>query len=662
MGHTVNATPLSYDSRTETCGIVQHVQQQETASRRPAAGDRQPAWAWLLVAALALLSGYLGALGSPYLDPVRDIYWAHRIASFAEWPLVGPEIGFFTHLGPIWYYLLAPALWIDASFTAVAAWAGLLQGSQFIAALALGRALGQWRCGLLLALLLALPGLTSFTYQSFNHFNLVPATVLGLLLAARRDWQQPGPVSAFVLGLMFTLMLHAHPATLALGWIVVVTWLSASGRGLRGLLLAAGAILPFVPLLFAAATDRLPPTPTGGALAHLDSHFDIASVAETPILLWHILVSGTRHGLILVTQGAPIMLPVLTAALLLILALALAGLPALVSLRGWREGAALLAVAIVLQTTAALLMRSEILWYMVLSVPTLALVLLAYALTVIEWSPLRRAVLPLTIAIGVGSLATLLVTLIFTNDDNGRRHFPAAFMMNLQAGADAGVSVPGPQLSFRGSDRLARALCSETRPLILHGAVAQQADTLTDLGAALHCPDRRPSPVIGGRPEADATRWLAVGPVIAEALDRPADDQLESLHFYPVGRVLYPARSEPLARAREYPPRSRSAADSTPRELMFSLPCTQPLLISNPYPWWAQMVIESVSADGRALDPDATDTVSRLYRPDDCHDRTQTRWQVRFRAPKSMPPDIVSIATSSAARSSGSGYHQHIAQ
>lgn len=627
------------------------MQQRATPSSLPTAASTPPAWAWLLVIGLMLVSGYAGGLGSPYLDPVRDIYWAHRIANGAEWPLVGPEIGFFTHLGPVWYYLLAPALWVEASFTAVAVWAGLLQGSQFVLALLLGRALGHWRFGLLLALLLAGPGLHTFMYQSFNHFNLVPAAVLGLMLAAWHEHRHPAPRNALLLGLVFSLMLHAHPATLALGWIPLVVWLQGPRRGLRLAMLVAGALLPVIPLLFAAATGNLPDTPTAGALAHLSEHFDLKALAAAPALLWHILIGGTRHGLTLVTQGGSSMLPVLTGGLVLIIVLALAGLPALVK-REHRRGGVLVAVAgIVVQTVGALLMRAETLWYMVLAVPTLALVVLAAMLAAVEGPRLRRLVLPLTAAVSLTSMATLLFTLLATADDNGRRHFPAGFMMNLQAGAAAGSSNPGPQLSFRGSDRLARALCAVTDPVVLHAAVAQQADTLTDLGAALHCPDQALSAVIGGQPEADLPRWLAVGPRIAAAIDRPAEGQLESLHFYSVGQVLHPVRSEPLARARDYPPRPRTPAPATPRTLRFTAPCAEPLVVSNPYPWWASITVENVTANDQPLQPAAADSVSRLYRFDACRDGNSIRWQVDVRAPPSMPPDVVTIAPAPKARS-----------
>lgn len=600
----------------------------------------------MLVVGMAVFSAYLGLLGSPYLDPVRDIYWAHRIASFAEWPAVGPEIGFFTHLGPVWYYALAPALWVNESFAAVAAWAGLLQGSQFILALLLGRALGQWRIGLLLALLLALPGLHTFMYQSFNHFNLVPTALLALLLLAWRDWRRATPASALGLGLVFSLMLHAHPATIALGWIPMLVWLAAPRRLVRIVMLGAGALLPFLPLIVAAAAGGLPDTPTGGALAHLSDHFDISALAATPALLWHILIGGTHHGLVLLTQGASFMYPVLFAGMILIVALAALGLPSLVKDKGSALVAVVIVLAIASQTAAALLMRSETLWYMMLAVPTLAFALIAVLLAALDGPLLRRVIMGLTLVLSLTSLATLLVTLLETNDDNGRRHFPAAFMMNLQAGAAAGVSYPGPQLSFSGSDRLGRALCSVNEPLILHGAVAQQADTLTDLILTLHCPEQATPAVIGGQPDAERLRWLAVGPGIAEAIERPADGQLESLHFYPVGTVLYPSRSEPLARARDYPPRPRAAPAPAARELSFTAPCSESLLISNPYPWWAPMTFEAVRANGQEVSASATDSVSRLYRFDTCDAETATSWQVIFRAPVSMPPDIVTLASS----------------
>ncbi|TVQ35497.1 MAG: hypothetical protein EA370_09215 [Wenzhouxiangella sp.] len=616
----------------------EHLNPASQTSRLPEQSDA-PVWAWLIIALLVLISIATGLLGSPYLDPIRDVYWAHRIASGQELPLVGPEIGFFTHLGPLWYYLLAPALWLDSSLAAVAAWAGLLQGLQYPLALALGQCLGRWRFGFCLALLLCLPGLTSFSSLSFNHFNLVPAALIGLLLASCHDHVRRSPISAGLVGLTFALLVHAHPATLALAWLPLLLLLPDRHLLIRRCgLMAAGFLVPFLPLLLAAMTSGLPETPTGSLAAHLGSHWSWTAALGAPWLVWYSLVDGFRHGLILSTQGLPLMawpLGLATAALLL---LSLFGLPQVVRCPRLKQVLIIALVGILVQSLAALLMRAEVLWYMMLAVPTLAMMIPAAGLSML---PRHLALVP-PVLVGLACCLALLGSMLATADDNGRRHFPAAFMMNLMAGGAAGVSHAGPQLSFHGSDRLARWLCRDSANRHLHGALAQQADTLTDLVFDLYCPNDKPMIRISGTGEA-TQHDFALGPSVAAALPFAPARRLEALHFFPVATVLHPPSGVALARGRDYPPRERSMATSQLRELSFETPTGHWLVISNPFPWWAEMPIIEVRANGQVLTAIAVDTVSQLYHCPDCPVDPMMSWRVRFRSPDHLQPDIVSL-------------------
>ena len=610
-------------------------------TREPGPDRDAPTWAWLLAGLLMLVAVATGLLGSPYLDPIRDVYWAHRIASGQALPLVGPEIGFFTHLGPLWFYLLAPALWLNSSLATVAAWAGLLQGLQFPLALALGQRLGHWRLGLYLALLLCLPSLSSFSSLSFNHFNLVPAALIGLLLAAFHDQARKSLVSASMVGLVFSLLVHAHPATLALAWIPA--WLLLEDRRSllqRGSAMAFAFILPFLPLALQALTQGLPATPTGSASAHLAEHLSWSAALDTPRLVGHVLVDGFHHGLVLSTQGWPALAWPLGAAAAALLLLSLAGLPT-----AWRHrrlrGLLIVALAgVVMQSLGALLMRSEVLWYMMLAVPTLAMVIAAIGLSQL---PDRLALVPGTL-IGLCASLALLGSLLATSDDNGQRHFPAAFMMNLMAGGAAGTSHAGPQLSFHGSDRLARWLCAGTQPRHLHGALAQQADTLTDLVFDLYCPRQRPDVRIMGS-SSSAQGVFALSPALARALPFPARETLEALHFFPIAAVHHPVQAIPLAHAGDYPPRARSLAGSELREIEFGTAPGRWLIISNPFPWWAEMSVVEVRANQHLLTALATDTVSQIFYCAQCSPEQTIDWQVRYRSPEHLQPDIISLDT-----------------
>ena len=614
---------------------------------RPAAGARlavakPPWWSWVVIALLVSISTGAGLLGSPYLDPIRDIHQAWLIASFKDWPLVGPEIGFFTHLGPLWFYLLAPVLALGGSFAAVSAWCGFLLGLKYPLALLLGRQLGNWRLGLILALLLALPGLGTFTALSFNHLALVPAAVLALMLTGLRDWQMATYRSAFVLGLVFALALHAHPTLIALGWILPWLWWQAGNRPVRLLLMVQGAAIPFLPLVLAAILGKMPEAPTGGLFAHLDENLKPDAILALPGLVWHSLVGGLRHGLILTSQAAPWMSLLIAFGMLILALLGLAGTVTAWRTRGMRTMLLIGAIGSVLYSVQVIFMRTEIIWYMMLGLTPL--LLLAWAV-LLESAPVptRRLVMPACLTVGLGSAAMLLVSLLATADNSGERHFPTAFMMDLKTGAGSERPVPAPQLSFFGSASLARMLCSSEQAPILHGAVAQQADSLTGLAGDMYCPEHNYDVRIGGREPGGREHWLAVGPVIADALPINPDQQLESLYFFPIDQVIHPPAGLPVADAADYPPRPRQLAETHIETLEFELPGDHWLLLSQPFLWWAQTLILEVRANGLPQQAIAEDPLTALYACRDCRRHESVAWSVRYRSPIEMQPDLVSV-------------------
>jgi hypothetical protein len=601
-----------------------------------------PWWAWAVAGLLVIISTITGLLGSPYHDPIRDIHQAWLIASFSDWPLVGPEIGFFTHLGPLWYYLLAPVLALGGSLAVVSAWCGFLQGLQYPLALLLGRQLDNWRLGLILVLLLALPGLTTFTALSFNHLALVPAAVIALMLTGLRDWQLATYRSAFVVGLVFALALHAHPTVIALGWMLPWLWWQAGDRLIRLLLMLLGVAIPFLPLALAIVLGKMPETPTGGVIEHLGEHLNPEALLVLPELLWHSLAGGLRHGLILTTQGAPWMAPVIAGGMLILGLLGLVGL-----MSAWRGPGMRMLVLVgviggLLYASQVILMRAEIIWYMMLGMGPLLLLAWAALLESVP-PPGRRLVIPAGLVFGLGSAVMLLISLLATADNNGERHFPVAYMMNLKAGVMTEKTPPAPQLSFFGGARLARMLCRSEPAPILHGAVAQQADILTRLAGDMYCPGQPYDVRIGGIEPTGREHWLAVGPTIADALLLDPQHQLESLYFFPVARVIHPRTGLPLADAADYPPRQRRLAEARAEALHFELPGDHKLLISQPFLWWAQTLIVDVRANGQSLDPVAEDPLTLLYVCPECGPGEDVEWTVRYHSPAEMQPDIVSV-------------------
>ena len=213
---------------------------------------------WLIV--LALMALY--AAGYAYItfvtDTARDVGTGWRIAHGEELPLLGPYIGGRWKLGPIWFYVLAALVALGRSLTAVSLGVGALAALKLCFAYALGRRLHGRTLGLAWAALLALPGWGSIEQVVFTHFNLVEAAVLGTLLAAHRAWLAPSAARFALVGLAFSLAMHAHPTALVAAPVVVLAWWAARPGGAAQRLRAAAAIVigglvPLVPMLVSEA-------------------------------------------------------------------------------------------------------------------------------------------------------------------------------------------------------------------------------------------------------------------------------------------------------------------------------------------------------------------------------------------------------------------------
>ncbi|MGQ0799074.1 MAG: hypothetical protein ACT4NL_03045 [Pseudomarimonas sp.] len=183
-------------------------------------------------------------------DTWRDLYFAQRIASGAEWPLVGPVIGNLGHLGPLWYYTIGAAFALGGA-PAVLWTTGLLSGLKFPLGFLLGRRLGGTWAGGLFALALAVPGWSMFELLWPTHTSLVASTLLGLGLMTLAYRQQPSLARATGLGACAMLALHAHPTTLLLAALALIFGVQATAvwpQRLRdGALAGVVMLLPLLP-------------------------------------------------------------------------------------------------------------------------------------------------------------------------------------------------------------------------------------------------------------------------------------------------------------------------------------------------------------------------------------------------------------------------------
>ncbi|MCB1582590.1 MAG: hypothetical protein KDI92_05950 [Xanthomonadales bacterium] len=87
------------------------------------------------------------------LDSSRDLTKAYQIIEYHDWPALGPDIGGFFHVGPLWFYLLTvPAFF--GSLKLVALFVGVLAGLKFVMAYQLGKDWVNAQFGLLWAFVL----------------------------------------------------------------------------------------------------------------------------------------------------------------------------------------------------------------------------------------------------------------------------------------------------------------------------------------------------------------------------------------------------------------------------------------------------------------------------------------------------------------------------
>ncbi|MCI1730711.1 MAG: hypothetical protein LKM32_15425 [Chiayiivirga sp.] len=197
------------------------------------------------------------------LDAARDLVFAARIAQGELHPLQGPVINASAHLGPIWFYLLAPALAATKSTAAALALVGVLDALKFPLAYAIGQRVGGRSMGQFLALAMGFPNWSLGAVLLVTHTSLVQTTVLAAVLCAMRVQERDTPGRWATLGLALGLALHAHPATIVLFPLLLALFRACpvtdwGGWVPRGLLLGTCLLLPFLPMLLHEARHGWP--------------------------------------------------------------------------------------------------------------------------------------------------------------------------------------------------------------------------------------------------------------------------------------------------------------------------------------------------------------------------------------------------------------------
>lgn len=627
-----------------------------------------PAFVFALVALLMALMTLAAPFGSPYIDTARDVHAAWRIATGAGWPLLGPAIGYFTYLGPVWFYLLAAPVWLTSSYTGTALFVALIGSLKFPLAFYLGSRWLDWRLGLLWAGLLAWPGLWMYSLFTFSHFSVVETAVLVFALLAWLDWQRPTVPRAFATGIAFGLMLHAHPTTLLFGIILpVLWWRRGTRRAFRAIAYTVGCAVLLLPLAFAgpvgspvAGTD----TGIGPIIDYLRNLATPDSLGEGLVLWWNTLVLGGEAAVHLMAAGRDwslIVSTVLLAGLVLLLVVSVLGAAASMPFGNRKVGnlpdrrlsgigerihrTRWMVIAGVLGSvafaTVVAWMRAETAWYWMLGMSPLAtagLAALLWTLPVRHWRPLA---ITWVLAGGVLFLSLLLSGFWATAQDGSSRHFPGGLMTDLKRPSRAVTEHALPWLSFAATDRLGWRLCEEAAPVVLHGALGFILETLGETPSAIRC-GRDADLFVAGRGEHRDTRnWLGLGPRIHQALDIPVEAWIGPVALFENARAVYPDTAVPVASAGTYLARHLDRAPLQSVTLEFRARGSERLVISNVFYWWAAMEISSVEVSGKPATLTASDDITRLYACPECSPNDPTIWRLQLRINPNLPPDIL---------------------
>jgi hypothetical protein len=570
----------------------------------------------VLVAALMALhvAAALGSGGT--YDTVRDIFHARAIATGSEWPSTGPAISTIFHLGPVWYWILAPG-WAIGGMPGVVALIGLLSGLKFPFAWLLGRRIGGARMAALLVIGIAMPGWAFFETALLTHVAVVQASLLATLLAALRCRRTGRSRDAGLLGLCAGLAFHAHPSSLLLAGAVAAwgAWSSVPGDGAhsarRIAVVVAVAALPWIPYLFDQLRGGFPDR--GGVEAYATALGEHSILARLSGLLRAIAVGGfeamsmTAWRLDGATRGAA--LAAYIAAWLAAacgLALALRRVPAI------RAVAAACVAAILAQAAFLLAIRDITPVWMVFAfgVPMAVLFALGCEGLARGW-PGKALVSAIAGVIAAANIAALPGLRGAPVDESWLPAPPAGGMglmdvIERPVGIER-VVVPRPTWTDLG--RLAEPLCA---PSVVHGHYASFVDATHTVALSQAC-GAFDHVQLGGAVREGWQAFLGLSPRAAAAAGRHPDELIGGLAVFRGYRVVHGGTGLAPVEPRSHPARALHGRITKERYTVRlrgddSLVVAQ---IANGYFGTARIVVAWVDADRTPVYADATVNVYR---------------------------------------------------
>ncbi|MEO6689960.1 MAG: hypothetical protein ABIS07_07225 [Dokdonella sp.] len=570
------------------------------------------------------------------MDLARDVFIALRVLHGEAFPLTGPIFGGVFHLGPVWDYLLALLLALCGSrWQGVIAMLGVLIAAQIPLAYLAGKALDGRRTGVLWACLLSLPSWDTFQFLLPSHPSLVAPLALAFLVCAIRQWRQPR--TRYLLGMAFTfiLALHAHPSSIALTWlglpVLVRTWHSGSLRTRDVVLALLIIVLPIVPFLVWDGMHGF--IDTGAAGRYTAALSPMHTLANTWPLLRAVVLDGTFHWL------TPIFGWNRHWVILVALAFSVGGVLVAsgyaqrvrVPQQRWLLVSGFALTIIVALVTAAL--RDITPFYMATPLHVVVCGALALGLSGLGETSLaaigRMAVIVATVVIGIA-------VDVGTARLQTRGAFPFGWWPLADIKHEATPTIPSLLMPAYAMAASGRFLCSESAPSV-HGSYANHLLLNYAIEMRLRC--GRADVELGGN-DPQRRHWLGLTRAMFARLDADPVERLGPLglvraRVIPFGRAMKPA-PEP-----RYPAYLAAAGPQQERHVSVPLVAGEFLVVSDTAFLLDTGYTIQATLDGRALEPKATDSVSRVYVCDGCIPGVAKRVELTLHSANPDDLDIV---------------------
>jgi putative flippase GtrA len=504
--------------------------------------------AGLIALTLAFIA--LGFAAVLHLDLARDLATVYDMRTTGEWISAGPQLAGVFNLGPVWYYLLAVLQSIGLGVAGIALVLTLLASAQFFVTYRAGARWIDGQTGLLWATLLLLPGWHSFE-QIFITHPVLTTLLLSTTTLCGLQFVDTGRRRALVLmGLSFSLAMHAHPTSLLVLALPVGLYLQGVNRhGFRLLdpvLAGAAALLPFLPFFI----DQLQAGwPMFSGLAEFQSGQAGRVSMDHFLAIGQQLLGGGLHYLLDHILGLPAVISAtITLVTVAVMVLGLAG--SIGRLLGGDRLTLILWLALISGWLGLMVLRVVHPYYMLTPLSFVLAALVASGLHHWHSAPSRRR-LPRPALLVLGPVLLLQLGLaVHASRLQQAGHWPFAFYPFMDIKQDAGSHRDHAFMSALNSRRSARWLCRNPG-LSVHGPYALTLIHGYAMEARLNC-GALDLHAGGGAPDRPRVVGLPVAMVPAD-LARPVA-RVGPFDVFNVVSVPRPQAAVDLSTFRTYPP------------------------------------------------------------------------------------------------------------